>query len=84
MTRKHYIAAAGLFSLAASAFGVSSVSEAAMGEDSVSRKVDTVSRDLKPIAVNTWAFKEATATAWKALSGGASALDAVEVRVSCF
>ena len=78
MTRKHYFATAGLFSLAASAFGILSVTE----DSSVSRKVDAVPRDLRPIAVNTWAFKEATATAWKALSGGASALDAVEVCVT--
>ena len=74
MTRKLYIAAAaGLFSLAASALGVSVKAEAAG---------DTVTQNLKPIVVNTWPFKEATATAWKALSGGASALDAVEVCVT--
>ena len=74
MTRKLYIAAAaGLFSLAASALGVSVNAEAAG---------DTVTQNLKPIVVNTWPFKEATATAWKALSGGASALDAVEVCVT--
>ena len=71
MTRKLYIAAAaGLFSLAASALGIN---------PNVKAAGDSVSQSLKPIVVNTWAFKEATATAWKAVSGGASALDAVEV-----
>ena len=74
MTRKLYIAAAaGLFSLAASALGVSPNAKPA---------ADAVTQNLKPIVVNTWAFKEATATAWKAVSGGASALDAVEVSVN--
>ena len=71
-TRKLYIAAAaGLVSLAASALGVSPDAKA---------EGDSVSQSLKPIVVNTWAFTEATATAWRAVSGGASALDAVEVR----
>ena len=70
--RKLYIAAAaGLVSLAASALGLSPDAKAAD---------DSVSQNLKPIVVNTWAFTEATATAWRAVSGGASALDAVEVR----
>ena len=74
MTRKLYIAAAaGLFSLAASALGVS---------PNAKPVADSVTQNLKPIVVNTWAFKEATATAWKAVSGGASALDAVEVSVN--
>ena len=74
MTRKLYIAAAaGLFGLAASALGMNPNAKAAS---------DSVSQSLKPIVVNTWAFKEATATAWKAVSGGASALDAVEVCVN--
>ena len=73
MTRKLYVAAAaGLFSLASSALGIYPNAKAAG---------DSVSQSLKPIVVNTWAFKEATATAWKAVSGGASALDAVEVCV---
>ena len=70
--RKLYIAAAaGIVSLAASALGVSPDAKA---------EGDSVSQNLKPIVVNTWAFTEATATAWRAVSGGASALDAVEVR----
>ena len=79
MTRKLSIAAAaGLFSLAAaSTLGVSANAGVAAGESAA-----VTSKSLKPIVVNTWAFKEATATAWKAVSGGASALDAVEVCVN--
>ena len=74
MARKLYIAAAaGLVSLAASALGSPPDAKAAG---------DSVSQSLKPIVVNTWAFTEATATAWRAVSGGASALDAVEVRLN--
>ena len=81
MTRKLSIAAAaGLFSLAAaSTLGVS----ANAGVAGESAAVVTKS-SLKPIVVNTWAFKEATATAWKAVSGGASALDAVEVCLNLY
>ena len=72
MTRRLYIAAAaGLVSLAASALGVSPDAKA---------EGASISQSLKPIVVNTWAFTEATSTAWRAVSGGASALDAVEVR----
>ena len=31
-----------------------------------------------PIVVNTWAFTQATEAAWQVLTGGGSALDAVE------